>query len=83
MAGQMDGIALARVPLVHDLLERGELVELFDGRCRLTGQSAYYLIQMPLAAERPELARFVDWVRTEAAVTRAAIGESAQPSAPG
>jgi LysR family glycine cleavage system transcriptional activator len=81
LAGQ--GIALARVPLVHDLLERGELVELFDGRCRLTGESAYYLIQMPLAPARPELARFIDWVRTEAAVTRAAIGEPTDSSQTG
>jgi LysR family transcriptional regulator, glycine cleavage system transcriptional activator len=75
VAGQ--GIALARVPLVHDMLARGELVELFDGRCRLTGHSAYYLIQMPLAQARPELTRFVDWVRAEAALTRGAIGDTA------
>jgi hypothetical protein len=46
----------------------------------LTGESAYYLIQMPLAPARPELARFIAWVRSEAAVTRTAIGEPADPS---
>jgi LysR family glycine cleavage system transcriptional activator len=74
LAGQ--GVALARVPLVHDLLERGELVELFDGTRRLRSESAYYLIAMPLAPARPALTRFVDWVRAEAALTRAAIGEA-------
>ena len=73
LAGQ--GIALARLALVHDLLEGGELVELFDGRCRLAGSCAYYLIQMPLAQPRPELARFVEWVRAEAARTRRSLGE--------
>jgi LysR family glycine cleavage system transcriptional activator len=78
LAGQ--GIALARLALVHDLLEGGELVELFDGRCRLTGTYVYYLIQMPMAQQRPELFRFVDWVRAEAGRTRLALGEdSAAP----
>ncbi|HEY2977740.1 MAG TPA: LysR family transcriptional regulator [Burkholderiaceae bacterium] len=73
LAGQ--GIALARLALVHDLLEGGELVELFDGRCRIPGSFGYYLIQLPLAQQRPELARFVDWVRAEAGRTRSALGE--------
>jgi len=73
LAGQ--GIALARLALVHDLLEGGELVELFDGRCRLPGSYAYYLIRLPLAQPRPELDRFVEWVRAEAGVTRRALGE--------
>ena len=74
LAGQ--GIALARLALVHDLLEGGELVELFDGRCRIPGSYAYYLIQLPLAPPRPELGRFVEWVRNEASITRRALGES-------
>jgi len=73
LAGQ--GIALARLALVHDLLEGGELVELFDGRCRLTGSFGYYLIELPLAQPRPELSRFVQWVRAEAAATRRALGD--------
>jgi len=73
LAGQ--GIALARLALVHDLLEGGELVELFDGRCRIPGSYAYHLIQLPLAPPRPELERFVEWVRAEAGVTRRALGE--------
>jgi LysR family transcriptional regulator, glycine cleavage system transcriptional activator len=73
LAGQ--GIALARMALVHDLLERGELVELFDGRCRLACSATYYLIQLPLALARPELQHFADWVREEARRTRHALGE--------
>jgi len=75
LAGQ--GIAMARLALVHDLLERGELVELFGGRCRLASATTYYLIQLPLAQPRPELQRFVQWVRDEAARTRRALGEAA------
>jgi LysR family glycine cleavage system transcriptional activator len=73
LAGQ--GIALARLALVHDLLAGGELVELFDGRCRLAGTYGYYLIQLPLAQQRPELSRFVQWVRAEGASTRRALGD--------
>lgn len=73
LAGQ--GIALARIALVHDLIERGELIELFDGRCRLPTSAAYYLIQLPLAPPRAELTTFVEWVRAEAARTRRALGE--------
>lgn len=72
LAGQ--GVALARIALVHDLLERGELVELFGGRCRIAASAAYYLIQLPLAPQRAELRLFVDWVRAEAALTRKALG---------
>lgn len=75
LAGQ--GIALARMPLVHDLIERGELVELFGGQRRLASEPAYFLIEMPLAIRRAELNECADWIRTEAARTRAALGEPA------
>jgi LysR family transcriptional regulator, glycine cleavage system transcriptional activator len=78
LAGQ--GVALARLPLVHDLLQGGELVELFDRRCRILGNHAYYLIEMPLAQPRPELRRFADWVREQAAATRLALGDGPQPA---
>jgi len=81
LAGQ--GVALARLALVHDLLEGGELVELFDGRCRITGSYVYYMIEMPLAQPRPELHRFVDWVRLEAERTRRALGENSGASPAG
>jgi LysR family glycine cleavage system transcriptional activator len=74
LAGQ--GVALARIAMVHDLLERGELVELFGGRCRMPGAGSYYLIEMPDAPARAELRDCVAWIRTEAARTRVALGEA-------
>lgn len=71
LAGQ--GIALARVPMVHELLARGELVEPFGPAGRLPGEAAYWLILMPRARLRPALQAFADWVRVEAARTRAAL----------
>jgi LysR family glycine cleavage system transcriptional activator len=73
LAGQ--GVALARLALVHDLLERGELVELFDGRCRIDTDASFYMIVMPLAARRSELTECAAWIRAAAARTRLAIGE--------
>lgn len=75
LAGQ--GIALARLSLVHDQLERGELVEPFGAAGRIAGESAYWMILLPQARLRPALVAFADWVRHEAAGTRAALGEAA------
>lgn len=73
VAGQ--GVALARVAMVHDLLERGELVEPFGPAGRIPGETCYWLILLPQARMRPALRAFADWVRDEAARTRAAIDE--------
>lgn len=72
LAGQ--GIALARLPMVHELLERGELVEPFGAAGRMAGEARYWLILLPLARMRPALKAFTDWVREEAEATRAAMG---------
>lgn len=74
LAGQ--GVALARIALVHEQLERGELVEPFGAAGRIAGESAYWLILLPQARLRPALVAFADWVRHEAARTRAALGEA-------
>lgn len=79
LAGQ--GVALARLSLVHDLVERGELVELFDGRCRIASPGAYYLIELPHASGRAEVQACAAWIRREAALTRRALGEDAEPPA--
>jgi LysR family transcriptional regulator, glycine cleavage system transcriptional activator len=68
LAGQ--GVALARLPLVHEHLKRGELVEPFGSAGRLTSPYAYWLIPAPSAASRPEVQAFSDWVREQAAITR-------------
>jgi LysR family glycine cleavage system transcriptional activator len=73
MAGQ--GIVLARMPLVADQLARGELVEPFGEAGRLRVPTAYWLLESPLAAGRPEVAEFAAWVLEQAALTRHHIGE--------
>ena len=74
LAGQ--GIALARISLVHDLLQRGELVELFGGRCRIPSAGHYYLFELPHARARAEVRDCAAWIRAEATRTRAALGEA-------
>ena len=75
LAGQ--GVALARMALVHDQLARGELVEPFGPAGRVAAPFAYFLIPLPGARLRPELRAFIAWVRGEAAATRSALGEGA------
>jgi len=79
LAGQ--GVALARMALVHDQLARGELVEPFGPGGRLPAPGTFWLIPLPGARLRPELRAFLAWVRGEAAVTRAALGEPTMDAA--
>ena len=72
LAGQ--GVALARMAMVHDQLARGELVEPFGAAGRVAAPFSYWLIALPGARLRPELRAFLSWVRGEAAATRAALG---------
>lgn len=73
LAGQ--GVALARVPLVHESLQRGELLEPFGPERRLSSPFAYWAIPTAAGAQRPELRLFFDWVVAQAAQSRTAIGE--------
>lgn len=73
LAGQ--GVALARLALVHESIERGELVEPFGAAGRMTSPFTYWLILLPEARLRPELSEFTRWIREQAALTRAAIGD--------
>ncbi|CAM3937705.1 LysR substrate-binding domain-containing protein [Roseateles saccharophilus] len=68
LAGQ--GVALARLPMVHEQLQSGELVEPFGKAGRLGSPFSYWLINGPNAARRPEVKQFADWVREQAALTR-------------
>jgi LysR family glycine cleavage system transcriptional activator len=63
-------VALARLPMVHEHLLRGELVEPFGKSGRLGSPFGYWLISGPTAARRPEVQQFADWVRQQAAITR-------------
>lgn len=69
LAGQ--GLALARVPLVADSLASGDLVEVMPDR-RVASEMSYWLMVGP-RAQRPEVAQFCDWLRREAALTRATM----------
>lgn len=77
LAGQ--GVALARLPLVHDLLERGELVEPFGPAGRLHTNASYWLarLQGGQGAQRgPELLAFEAWLLLQAEATRRAVSSS-------
>ena len=76
LAGQ--GVALAWLPMVHDALARGELVEPFGPALRWWARYAYYLVPLAHAdgrTPRPELAALLEFVREHAEATRQAIGE--------
>ena len=75
LAGQ--GVALARMALVREALERGELVEPFGPAGRVPSPYAYWLVRWPARRERPALAAFEAWLLDEAARTRAALGDEA------
>lgn len=73
LAGQ--GVALARLALVLEALERGELVEPFGAAARVSSPYAYWLIPSRAAQARPELAQLQEWLLAQAAVSRRALGE--------
>ena len=72
LAGQ--GVALGRVPLVFEALQRGELVEPFGATGRIASPFSYWLLAAPASRARPEVMKFCEWVEAEAALTRAAAG---------
>ncbi|MES2184423.1 MAG: LysR substrate-binding domain-containing protein [Pseudomonadota bacterium] len=76
LAGQ--GVALARLPLVADSLAAGDLVEALPEH-RLDSPLAYWLLVGPRSAQRPDVQAFCDWLRAEARVTRATIGDMPDP----
>jgi LysR family transcriptional regulator, glycine cleavage system transcriptional activator len=71
LAGQ--GIALGRLALMRESLERGELLEPFGPERRVASPYAYWLVRWPTRRERPALQAFEAWVLAEAAATRAAL----------
>ena len=72
------GIALARMPLVADSLASGDLIEPLPGM-RIDTPLAYWLIVGPRNQTRPEVAAFCDWLKTQAQLTREAIGDVPDP----
>ena len=72
LAGQ--GVALARRALVHESLQRGELVEPFGPAGRITSPFSYWLVPWPDRRQTPAYLAFESWVLEQAAATRSAIG---------
>ena len=72
-AGDGEGVALARRALAAPALESGRLTRLFALEAR--SPHAYYVVCRPAALARPEVGRFVDWLRAAVPVS-AAAGES-------
>ena len=68
------GIALARLPLVFEALQRGELVEPFGAAGRIVSPFSYWMLVAPGSRARPEVAQFTSWVEAEAKATRDAVG---------
>lgn len=64
------GVALARVPLVIEALQRGDLVEPFGAAGRVRSPYAYWLMRGTEGKGRPEVDRFADWMLQQAAATR-------------
>lgn len=71
LAGQ--GVALARVAMVHETLARGELVEPFGPAGRIDSPFGYWLLRWRVRPPTPHLLAFEDWILQQAAITRAAI----------
>jgi len=80
VAGQ--GVALARVPLTLESLQRGDLVEPFGAAGRIASPFAYWLVRWPQRQQRPVLAAFEDWLLDQAERTRAAMHALSPDSAP-
>jgi LysR family glycine cleavage system transcriptional activator len=74
LAGQ--GVAMARLPLVTEQLERGDLVEPFGTAGRVATPLAYWLITLPNSRARKEVDEFCRWVEARAVQTRLALGET-------
>jgi LysR family glycine cleavage system transcriptional activator len=68
------GVALARLPLVFEALQRGELVEPFGESGRIVSPFSYWMLVGSRSRLRPEVARFAAWVEAEAKATREAVG---------
>ena len=70
------GVALARVALVFEALQRGELVEPFGAAGRIDSPYVYWLVAAPASRGRPEVTKFCEWVLEQARLTRIDIGEA-------
>jgi len=81
LAGQ--GVALARLAMVHDAVAQGDLIEPFGPQGRRWAPWCYWLLPLGGAGvqPRPEVQAFSAWVQQQAALTRQAIGDTPDPEA--
>ncbi len=73
LAGQ--GVALARMALAIESIQRGDLVEPFGTSMRIVSPYAYWLVRWPVRRERPVVAAFERWILARAEATRAALAD--------
>ncbi|MFG6446749.1 LysR family transcriptional regulator [Roseateles sp. BYS180W] len=81
MSGQ--AVAMARLALVHDSLQRSELVEPFGLSGRVQCPARYGLLLSERGRSCPDVARFVQWLQDQALQTRSALGEIQRDSEDG
>jgi LysR family glycine cleavage system transcriptional activator len=72
------GVVLARLPLIAESLASGDLVEPLPNM-RMESPMSYWLIIGPRNVARPEVLAFCDWLKSQAAQTREAIGDGPDP----
>ncbi len=72
------GVVLARLPLIAESLASGDLVEPLP-QMRMESPMSYWLIIGPRNVARPEVLAFCDWLKSQAAQTREAIGDGPDP----
>jgi LysR family transcriptional regulator, glycine cleavage system transcriptional activator len=72
------GVVLARLPLIAESLAAGDLIEPLP-QLRLESPMAYWLVVGPRSSSRPEVAAFCNWLKTQAVLTREAIGDVPDP----
>jgi LysR family glycine cleavage system transcriptional activator len=80
LAGQ--GVALARLALVAEQLQRGELVEPFGAAGRVSSPFSYWMLVTSTSRHRDEVRKLCAWVESRSAQTRIAIGEAPDQEGP-
>jgi DNA-binding transcriptional LysR family regulator len=56
------GVGLTREHFAREMIERGEIVRLFDLH-QATPPHAYYVVYEKQVRDRPEVALFLDWIQ--------------------
>jgi LysR family transcriptional regulator, glycine cleavage system transcriptional activator len=73
LAGQ--GVVLARLPLVEEILQNGDLIEPLPD-LRIQSPMAYWLIARAGSLEQPQVLAFSNWLQKQAQKTRKAMTQA-------